>query len=329
MLGTGGVLGKRQLLPPHYVDGDQPAGEARRGFHRIGQTAPHVRANHQPVHHHLDGVFFILLHRDGFGQVVDIAVHPHPDISGFPGRLEFLGVLTLASPDHRRQHLNPGSLLERHHPVDDLIHRLLLDFPAADGAMRDADPGIEQAEIVVDFGDGPHGGTGIFRGGLLVDGNGGRQTFDIIHVRLFHLAQKLAGIGGQAFHVPPLSLGVDGIEGQGGFSRSRQAGKHHQLVPGDFDIHVFQIVFPGALDGQFALHKYSPSLSPAARVCRHSWIHPPMKRRICFSSACGFRRSTCSRIRAYASPGDIRRDSPHTSSGKNASGVQTRETGQP
>jgi len=43
------------------------------------------------------------------------------------------------------------------------------------------------------------------------------KAFDEIDVRLFHLIQKLPGVGGEAFHIAALPLGIKGVEGERGF----------------------------------------------------------------------------------------------------------------
>ena len=164
-------------------------------------------------------------------------------------------MLPLFTPDHRGQHLNPGALGQGHDLVDDLIHRLLADFFAALGAVGGPHPGPEKAEVVVNLRHRPHGGPGVFAGGFLVDGDGGGEAVDVVHVGLFHLAQEHPGVGGQGLHIPPLALGIDGVEGQGGFPRAGQAGDDHQLVPGDGDVDVFQVIGAGAFDVNVRLHK--------------------------------------------------------------------------
>ena len=67
---------------------------------------------------------------------------------------------------------------------------------------------------------------------FLLDGNGRRQAFDDVDVRLFHETKELAGIGRQRFHVSPLPLGVDRIERQRGFAGTRQARHHCQAIAG-------------------------------------------------------------------------------------------------
>jgi hypothetical protein len=150
--------------------------------------------------------------------------------------------------------LNPRPLGELQDLVDDLVDGLLADLLAADGAVWCAHPGPEETEVVVDLRHRAHGGAGVLAGGLLIDGDGGGKSVDIVHVRLLHLAQEHPGIGGEGLHVPPLSLGVDGVEGQGGFPGPGKAGHHHQLVPGDLHVHIFQVVLSRALDINFILH---------------------------------------------------------------------------
>ena len=199
-------------------------------------------------------MLLVLLQLDLFRQLVEAAVHPGPDIAGLPGVLKDLGVLPLPGADHRGQDLDAAALRQLQHLVDDLVDGLLADLLAADGAVGGAHPGPEEAEVVVDLRHGAHGGPGVLAGSLLVDGDGGGESVDIVHVRLLHLAQEHPGVGAEALHVPPLALGVDGVEGQGGFSRPAQARHHHQLVPGDLHVHILQIIFARAFDIDFILH---------------------------------------------------------------------------
>ena len=71
---------------------------------------------------------------------------------------------------------------ESENALDDLLGGLAGDLPAATRAVRHADRGIEQAEVVVDFGDGADGGAWAAAGGLLLDGDRRREAFDRIDV---------------------------------------------------------------------------------------------------------------------------------------------------
>ena len=251
MLRAGVVLGEGDVLPVDDVDDDDAARQPRGRLDGVRQAGADVRLYHQPVHDDFDGVFLVLLQLDGLPQVVNQAVHPGPHKAGFPRGLKLLLVLALAAPHHRRQNLDAGLFRQGEHLVHNLVDGLLLDFPAADGAVGDADAGVQQPQVVVDLRHRAHGGAGVFGGGLLVDGDGRGKAVYHVHVGLFHLAQEHPGVGGKALHIAPLALGVDGVKGQGGLPRAGKAGEHHQLVPGDGDVDVFQVVLPGAVHHDF------------------------------------------------------------------------------
>jgi hypothetical protein len=116
------------------------------------------------------------------------------------------------------------------------------------------DPGVEQAQVVVDLGDGPHGRTRVARGRLLVDGDGRGQALDEVDVGFVHLPEELAGVGREGLHVAALALGVDGVEGQRRLARSGEAGEDDQPVPGQVDGDIAQIVLAGPANDQTVGH---------------------------------------------------------------------------
>ena len=256
-----GVVLREQDVPvlPHDIDDHQAAGEVGSHFHAVGQAAGHVVPDDQAVHHDLDVVLFVLVQGDVLGQVVEGAVGPAADIARLPGVLKDLLVGALLAADDRCHDLDAGAFGQGEHLVDDLIDGLLPDLLAALGAVGGAHPGPQQAEVVVDLGDGAHGGAGVFAGGLLVDGDGGGEAVDVVHIGLLHLAQEHAGVRGEGLHIPALPLGVDGVEGQAGLARAGEAREHYQLVPGNIHVHIFQIVLPCAFDVDMVEHKF-PSL---------------------------------------------------------------------
>ena len=109
------------------------------------------------------------------------------------------------------------------HRVHDLLRRLLLHLAPAVGAVRRADARIEQAQIVIDLGDRAHRRARVVRSAALVNRDGRRKPLDLIHVRLFHLAQELPRIGRQAFDVAALAFGKDRVERQRRLAGAGQA----------------------------------------------------------------------------------------------------------
>ena len=123
-----------------------------------------------------------------------------------PQRLQLLLELALAPAHDRRQHVDAGVGRIQHHQVENPLERLRRDLAAAVVAVRRADVGEEQPEVVVDLGDGADRRARIRPGGLLLDRNGRRQAVDQIDVRLLHLLEELPGVGRQRLDVAALAL---------------------------------------------------------------------------------------------------------------------------
>src|SRR5580658_3608360 len=106
----------------------------------------------------------------------------------------------------------------------------------------------EEAHVVVDFGGGRDGRARIARGVLLLDGDGGRESVDVVDIGLLDALEELTGVGGERFDVTALAFGVDGIEGERGFPRARDAGDDGELAVRDVHVDVFKVVRPRAAD---------------------------------------------------------------------------------
>jgi len=79
-------------------------------------------------------------------------------------------------------------------------------------------------------------------GGLLLNGNGRRKALNHVHIGLVHQLQKLAGVGGQAFHIPALAFGIQRVKGQTGLAGTTQTRDHHQLVAWDVEVDILEVV---------------------------------------------------------------------------------------
>ena len=120
------------------------------------------------------------------------------------------------------------------------------DLAAAVRAVRHADVGEQQPQVVVDLGDRADRRARIRAGRLLLDGDGRRQAVDQIDVRLLHLLEELPGVGRQRLDVAPLPFGVDRVEGERRLARAGQAGDDDQLVAREVDVDVLEVVDAGA-----------------------------------------------------------------------------------
>ncbi len=282
LVGAGHLLGELQLAAGvlrgqvDEVEHHQPARETERGLHRVGEPALRRLLDSQPVDHDLDRVLLLLVEGRRGVELVGLAVDPGP---GEALRLELaeeLDVLPLAAADHRRQHLEPLPLLEGQDAVDDLLGGLPLDRRATGRAVRVADPGEEEAEVVVDLGDGADGRAGVLRRGLLVDRDRGREALDEVDVGLVHLAQELARVRRERLDVAALALGEDGVEREARLARAGEAGEDDEGVSGQVDRDVLEVVLPGSTDDQL-IHVVHPmwgyrqggeSFTPSVRMVR-------------------------------------------------------------
>ena len=108
-------------------------------------------------------------------------------------------MLTLAVRDHGREDHQLRFLGHGERGVDHLRHALRFERNVVVGAVRRTDAGKQQAQVVVDLGDGADGGARIMRGRLLFDRNSRRQSFDQVDVGFLHQLQELTRVGRQDF----------------------------------------------------------------------------------------------------------------------------------
>ena len=248
----------RSVMP---YDLDQPVSGLERRLDRVVEPPAVGGTNHQPIHHHRDIVVLSPVQRGHRTEVVGCAVHADTDESALPHVLEQLAELALSPPHHRGEHLDPSLRRPAEHGLGDLRGALPRDRRAVVGAVRHPDPRPEETEVVVDLGDGADGGSGVLPRALLLDRDGRREPLDRVHIRLFHQAEELPRVGRQRFDVSPLPLGVDGVEGERRLPRAGQPGDHGQLVAGDGDGDVLEVVLASAPHQQIVL-RHSPERYP-------------------------------------------------------------------
>lgn len=161
---------------------------------------------------------------------------------------ELLLELALAPARDGRQEVDARAFRHGEHAVDHLRYGLALDRQSGRWRVGDADARKQKAQVVVDLGDGADGGARVLARRLLLDGNGRRQPVDVVDVRLLHHLQKLARVCRKALHVPPLPLGIDGVEGERGFARAGKTREHDERVARDLQVDVLQVVLARAAD---------------------------------------------------------------------------------
>ena len=201
------------------------------------------RLHQQAVNHQFDGVVLALVQLDlVIGNVAQLIVDAGASEALLRQLVQFFLELALAPANDGRHDHHPVLGLQVHHPLHDLVGRLARDSASTLRTMRHADGGIQQAQVVVDLGDGADGGTRAAAGRLLLDGDRRAQAVNAVHIGPLHLVEELARVGRKRFHVAPLSLGVNSVEGERRLARAAKAGDDGQSVARNLDADVLQVV---------------------------------------------------------------------------------------
>ena len=157
---AGELLGEEQVITVEDVHEHRSAGELEGGLDRVGHAALlEALAYDQTVDDDLDVVPLGLLEHDVLGEVAGLAVNADADESRAPGVLKDLFVLALATAHHRGENLDAGAVGQVYDGIDHLLDGLALDGAATGVAVRVTDSCEEQAQVVVDLGDGADGGA--------------------------------------------------------------------------------------------------------------------------------------------------------------------------
>ena len=196
----------------------------------------------------------------------DLAVDADAHEAGLAHVLEDALVLALAVLDQRRQDQQaaavghaPGSLSTICSAVCALISRPQLR------AVRHADAGIEQAQVVVDLGDGAHGRARVAAGALLVDRDGRAEALRSGRRPAFPSARGTGGRRPRATRRSGAGLRRRWCRRPGcDLPRAGQAGDDDQLVAGDLQVDVLQVVFARAAHDQF-VHVLPPNIDQETR----------------------------------------------------------------
>jgi hypothetical protein len=117
-------------------------------------------------------VWFLRRSREGLGEVAHFAVDAGAEAL-LVELIEQVFELAFAAADDGGHDGDALAHAELEDALDDLFGGLAGDGAAAVGAVGRADRGVEQAQVVVDLGDGADGGAGAAAGGFLLDGDGG------------------------------------------------------------------------------------------------------------------------------------------------------------
>ena len=184
-----------RILLVQLDDDRSPVTRAQRRLEGFREPLFQVGPQPQPVDHHLERVLRVLREARHRVDLVNLVVDPHADEALGPELDQKLLLLTLAVDDNRRQDHQARIVRQRKRRIDHLRDRhrreLLLRMI---GTVGIADTREQQAQVVVDLGDGADRRARIVRSGLLLDRDRRGEPLDQVDVRLLHELQELARV---------------------------------------------------------------------------------------------------------------------------------------
>ena len=132
------------------------------GFDAVRQAGSHfITVHYKTVNNDFYRVLFVFVKLRAFVDIVNGIINAHTDVSVFARILKSLVMCSLFVGDDGSENHEFRAFFERHNIGNDLIDRLRAYDLTAYRAMRHAYTCIQQAEVVVYFGNGADGGTGI------------------------------------------------------------------------------------------------------------------------------------------------------------------------
>ena len=170
--------------------------------------------------------------------------------------------MALATPDHGGEQVALALAVELHYEIHYLFVSVAHHRLARYRGVGRGGTGVEQAQEVVDFGNGTHGGPRVVAGGLLFYGNDGAESLYALHLGLLEYAHKMFRIGRERVHIASLSLCVKGVEGKRGLAASAESGHNDEFPPWQFEGHILEIMGSGPCDSYLSVvHQPSSSRS--------------------------------------------------------------------
>ena len=252
---------KQPIAAVERVDDDDVVGQVERDLDGLGQPPLDAGLQHEAVHDDFDRVVLAPVELDVLLEGAELAVDADLREAARAQGGELLLELPLAAAHDRRQHVDALVVGRQHHHVDDAIERLRGNRAPAEMAVREADVGEQQPQVVVDFGDGADGGARVRAGRFLLDRDRRRQAVDQIDVRLLHLLEELPRVRRQRLDVAALAFRVNRVEGERRFPRAGQAGDDDQPIARDVDVDILEVVYARAAHrNPVVRHRYSSKI---------------------------------------------------------------------
>jgi len=127
-------------------------------------------------------------------QIVNLTVDTHPNKSLRAQVVEQIDIFAFAADDQWRKYHQSRFFRQFQYVINHLRDCLCRQRQIVVGALRFADPCIQQAQVVVNLGDRAYRRTRVVATCLLLDRDCRRQALDQVDIGFFHQLEELARI---------------------------------------------------------------------------------------------------------------------------------------
>ena len=176
----------------------------------------------------------------------DPAVNACPDEAQLARAGQHVFVKPLAATHDRRQDAELLVAEVGLHQPENAAAALGRQRLAAGHTVLHADLGVQQPQIVRDFGHRGHRRVPPAPAHALFNGDRRRNARQQIDIRFGQDLDELAGVGRQAVDIATLSLGIHNVKHQRGLARPGQPGDHDHLIPRNIEGDILEIMLLGA-----------------------------------------------------------------------------------
>ena len=205
------VLHLSRIVVQHH---NGPFAELHGQMDAIGHPHRGILRDIKRIDCQFDIVYFIAVNLHIEEQFAHRAVDAHAGETLFTQILKEFFIVSFASFHDRGQQCDVALIILRQNQVNEFLFGIVDHFFSGIIRIGIRHAGIQKSQKIIYFCNRTHRGTRIFVDRFLLNGDHRVKSGYLVHIGMFQMADKLAGVRGERFHIPALSFGINGIECQ-------------------------------------------------------------------------------------------------------------------
>ena len=176
------------------------------------QTSVVFICHNQLVNHHFYIMILVAVQLHAGKSLTHLTVYADIEITFLPDLLEQFLIMSFTATYQRSKNINTFSFIIIQNKIKDLLFGVFHHFLTGNIRISLTGTSVQQTKIIVYFRCRTYGGTRIFIGCLLLNGNHRTQACNLVYIRTFQIPQEVTGISGKGFNIPALAFSKYRIE---------------------------------------------------------------------------------------------------------------------